>query len=931
MTNPLIERAEQHEYQRLFIQDLNWSAPDREPIVCEIDGRHVTATNVSQYKGLRVWAVNEKPDSKIEAALDQLIAKTNTDRIVIFYDGADQVWRWPVRRVAGNATLTRLSRHKHRAGDTDPRFADKLDIIRLPFDVSLDSNAVLAKVRQAFDVEAHNEAKYASKLMARLYTAMETAYADTVEVKTRDHQISVTLARILFLMFADDTAMWLGERPDVFQDYIRDHTKKDGSDIGVCLGELFAYLDTSDDKRADVPEEFDGFKYVNGGLFREPIELPKLNAEFRRAILDAGDRDWATISPAIFGSMFQSVRDPQTRRELGEHYTSETNILKTLNPLFLDDLRAEYEAAINRETWKKQENSLKALREKLGAIRFMDPACGCGNFIIVAYRELRDLELAIMERLQVLPSGEQTTQILANEGLKVTLDHFYGIEIDEWPARIAETAMFLIDRQCDLKLTASLGWAPDRLPIQRQATIVVGNALRREWRDVLLPSDNVLVAGNPPFIGQSLRTDEQVDDLKTVWGSGYDGYFDYVTGWFKKAIDFLADTSGARFAFVSTNSIAQGQPVTALFRPIFDAGWRIRFAHQTFAWTSEAAEAASVHCVITGFDKQGTSKPILYGYRTIRGEPTPVQVKNIGPYLVDGPNMFVKKRSTVLAPDLPPVDYGSKPADGKNFTVRIDQYDGVVADPIAAKYLRPYIGAKQLTHGLKRWCLWLQDATPSEIRSSPILAARVEKCRIFRLASEKAATRALAETPHLFAEPRATNGAYLAIPRHVTETRAYFTVARYDDDVICSDANFTAPDPDGVLFAVISSSMFLAWQAAVGGRIKSDYRFANTLVWNTLPLPSMGVQTRKAIIDAGRAVLAARNLYPALSLATLYEPEAIPPELVAAHRSLDELVDTAFGSDRPMRTMEDRQAVLLRRYTEMTADLFTRDVRRRRR
>lgn len=335
MTNPLVVLAEQHDYQTLFIQDLNWSRPDQPPTSIDYEGREVTATNVSSYKGLRVWVVNEEPDSKLEAVLDRHLAQNSTDRILIVHNDTEQVWRWPVRRTVGNTSTTRLSRHRHRTGDADPRFADKLDAIQLPFDVILDSNAVLAKVRQAFDVEAHNETKHASKLMARLYTSMEKAYPSTTDRAVRDHEISVTLARILFLMYGDDTDMWAD---NLFSDFIRDHTLPDGSDIGDQLAALFNYLDTAEEERTDPRLDLEGFRYVNGRILTERVPLPVLNAEFRTAVLEACDRDWASISPAIFGSMFQSVRDAQTRRQLGEHYTSEENILKTLNPLFLDEL-----------------------------------------------------------------------------------------------------------------------------------------------------------------------------------------------------------------------------------------------------------------------------------------------------------------------------------------------------------------------------------------------------------------------------------------------------------------------------------------------------------------------------------------------------------------------------------------------------------------
>lgn len=913
MTTPLIERAEQRDYQTLFIQDLNWSRPDQPPVTVEHNGRHVTATNVSSHKGLRVWVVNEKPDSKLEAALDQHLARTSTDRILIFHDEHEQVWRWPVRRAVGSTTTTRLSRHRHRNGDTDPRFAEKLDVIRLPYDMILDSNAVLAKVRQAFDVEAANETKHASKLMARLYAAMERAYPATTPRNERDHEISVTLARILFLMFGDDTDMW---REDLFQDFVLDHTEPDGSDIGAKLTDLFAYLDTRPEHRGKPPVGCEGFRYINGGIFKERLRLPVINAEFRSAVLDACDRDWATISPAIFGSMFQSVRDAKTRRELGEHYTSEENILKTLNPLFLDDLRAEFEHI--KTLGKYEADRLRKLRDKLGRIRYLDPACGCGNFIIVAYRELRDLELAIMERLQEI-TGDQA-MLMANVGLKVTLDHFYGIEIDEWPARIAETAMFLIDRQCDLKLTASLGWAPDRLPIQEQATIVVGNAIRLDWASVVPPSDDLVVAGNPPFIGQYTKTDQQTADVKLAWGVGYDGYLDYVTSWHAKTLSFLAN-SRASWAYVTTNSITQGQAVPALFRPIFSAGWRIKFAHTTFPWTSDAVGKAAVHCVIIGFTRDVAGKSRLFVHKTPGQPPVEETPRNINAYLLDGPNLLVGKRMSPL-PGLPLVRKGSQPTDGGHLQVRRADYPQVTRDPLAGKYVRPFVGADELLSGGERWCLWLVDCDPRDLEASPVLRMRTNQVRAMRLASSKAPTRKAASTPHLFTEIRQPSGPYLAIPSHVTETRRYFPVKRLSSDVICGNANFTADDPDGFLFAIISSSMFITWQRMIGGRIKSDLRFSNTIVWNNLPLPAPSTTVRTDIIRAGERVLDARNLHPEKSLEQHYEPGHMTSELVSAHGLLDELVDRAFGARSLCGSERERQQILFAAYEALTAPLL---------
>lgn len=914
MTEPLIARAEQHDYQKLFIQDLNWSRPDHPPITYSEDGHTLTATNVSSYKGLRVWVVDQKPDSKLEAALDQLIAKTTTDRLVIFHDGTEQVWRWPVRRAIGSTTATRLSRHRHRAGDPDPRFAAKLDAIRLPLDTILDPNAVLAKVRAAFDVEAQNETKHASKLMARLYAAMEKAYPPGHDRKARDHQISITLARILFLMFGDDTDMW---RQDLFRDFIHEHTAPDGSDIGARLTALFAYLDTPPGERVSAASEFDGFRYVNGGIFRERLTLPAINTEFRTVVLEACDRDWATISPAIFGSMFQSVRDAQTRRELGEHYTSEENILKTLNPLFLDELRGEFEHT--KTLGKYEADRLRKLRDKLARLRYMDPACGCGNFIIVAYRELRDLELGIMGRLQEITGDDE--MLLANVGLKVTLDHFYGIEIDEWPARIAETAMFLIDRQCDLKLTERLGWAPDRLPIQEQATIVVGNALRTDWAQVCPPSEDTAVAGNPPFLGHISRSAQQSEELRHLWRRDDIGRLDYATGWYAKALQYFTAHNG-KWAFVSTNSIVQGEPVATLFQQVFQRGWRIRFAHRTFPWESEAVGAATVHCVILGFDKEESPHPRLFDYVGKDPLPQEVRVRRLNAYLTDSPNVLVEQRRSRLSSQLCTVNFGSRPNDGGNFVVGPEQHDSVTADPIARKYLRRFIGSKELLHNVDRWCLWLVGASEADLTQSPILSQRVEGCRQHRLSSKRPATREWAQWPNLFDFDSQPTKPYLCIPGVVSEHRPFFIAGRFEPDVIASNAVFTTVDPDGFQFAIVSSSMFITWQRTVGGRLKSDLRFSNTVVWNNLPLPPVDADLRQRIIAAGREIEGARAQRPERSLAQHYVAEAMTPELSEAHANLDTLVDRAFGAAAPCRTERERQQVLFARYNELTAGLL---------
>jgi hypothetical protein len=927
MSDSLIAKADEEKFGDLFRLYLFWHGPDHPPIQVELeDGQKVTATNVSSYKGVRVWEVPAIPGSANEAKLDQAIAKNSTNRLVIFHDGVKQIWRWPSRTTKGGGVISRPARHVHHIGSPDPQFGAKLDAIRLPGEVVVDVNELLSRVRSAFDVETKNETKRASKLMAQMYAAVEKGYLADTDPNKRDHEISVTLARVLFLLFGDDTEMWKSADdeplPNLFQDFVKDHTERNGADIAEKFNALFKAMDTAPSDRGDPASEFMVFPYVNGGIFKERITLPTLDREFRDAVLAASVVDWSTISPAIFGSMFQSVRDAQTRRELGEHYTSEENILKTLNPLFLDELRAEFEHILTLKIGQRQK--LHDLWKRLGDIRYMDPACGCGNFIIVAYRELRDLELRIMDALATLTDGEHAVTLAADwtHLLRVTLDHFYGIEIDEWPARIAETAMFLIDRQCDLKMRERFGIAPERFPIQKSATIVVGNALVIDWEDIVKPSANVIVAGNPPFLGISLRSATQTAELRAVWGARYHGTLDYVTGWHASALRYFASTDG-QWAFVSTSSITQGEGVAPLFRPILDGGWQIKFAHRTFKWTSEALGQAAVHCVIVGFERAPVARR-LFNYLTIDGPPVEVNgVKNISPYLTDGPTVIVDPVSMPLNPQMGQVSYGNKPTDGGWLIVNDDALDEAMADPIAAKYLRPFVGARELLHGGVRHCLWLVDCTPAEMKRSAFISDRVEKRRAFLLDSDAAATRDYASNAHLFRQIAQPSVPYLCIPAHVSENRPYFLAAYFSAEVITSNANFLSEDANGLVFAVISSTMFMVWQRTVGGRLESRLRFNKLLSWNTFPLPPLSKADSDAIIQAGKAVLEARKSLSDIPLADMYSPGGLDQGLQAAHDSLDSTVDKAFGLKAGHDPTElERQDILFEKYLELTSGLF---------
>lgn len=749
----------------------------------------------------------------------------------------------------------------------------------------------------------HEANRKAVKKMADLYDAL-------AQETLSDHFTSVFLTRILFLLFGEDTG--LIER-GLFAQTIRDRSAEDGSDLGALLADLFQVLDTDPRERSPRTDEMLlRFPYVNGTVFSEAIPLTHFDRTMREALIAATDFEWGQISPAIFGSMFQAVKTKEARRELGEHYTTERDILKTLGPLFLDELHSDFQGA------QFSVQKLRLLWEKLGSLQFLDPACGCGNFLVVTYRELRELELQIMERLQELTGDAQTGLVDEGLGLKVSLSQFHGIEIEEWPARIAEVALFITDHQANRRMMETVGTAPERLPLKTSAKIVRDNALAIDWSWVVKASDDLVIVGNPPFIGISLRTEQQTADLKTVWGAGYHGSLDFVTGWYKKATDFVGKHE-SRIGFVSTSSVCQGEQVAPLWAPLLAHGFTIDFAHRTFAWTSEATGKAAVHVVIIGFSRREGREKQLFHYPDIKGNPELTLVKNISPYLVEGPSVVVRPQSKPLSPSLTEVRYGNKPTDGGHLLIEPADYPSFVADPAAAKYIRPFVGARELLYDEPRWCLWLADLDPTDYKASSLLRERVEGVKAFRLASKAASTRESAKTARLFRQIAQPDTDYLGIPRHVSENRLYFTAKRFKADVITGDANFLADDPDGLLFAVISSAAFITWQRAVGGRLESRLRFSKLGVWNTFPLPSLTENRKEELIAAGRAILDARELTAGRSLAAMYEPNAMALALLKAHETLDRAMDAALVGRRKLATEEDRLAALFKLYVDMAS------------
>lgn len=789
----------------------------------------------------------------------------------------------------------------------------------------VDQLIFLAGQETVTKAEEEEASIHASKLMANLYTAMlgdedadeavgDDAPTDPEEEDWQVQKTSVFLTRVLFLLYGDDAGLW---EEDLFYRFVLYDTTPDN--LGAQLAQLFQVLNTPESRRRYVPDSMAKFPYVNGGLFADSWPSEFFTAQMRDALLAACRFHWTRISPAVFGSMFQLVKSKEARRADGEHYTTETNILKVIEPLFLDELRDKARRLINNKSTSAKD--LRKFRDSLAEMIFLDPACGCGNFLVVAYRELRQIETDIIVALRA-KEGQLTASMDVSLDQRLSIGQFHGFELNWWPAKIAETAMFLVDHQANRALAAAVGDAPDRLPITITAHIRHGNALRLGWEyEIPRTSGATYVFGNPPFIGQFTKTKEQTADMKQAWGTDYDGYLDYVTAWHAKTKDLLADRVGD-FAYVTTNSITQGQPVPALFGPLYREGWDIKFAHRTFAWNSDAPGKAAVHCVIVGFTHNSATKPRLWDYEQQKGEPIEVKVQHgINAYLIDGPRILVKKTLKPLSPVITPAVRGSQPTDGGHLIVEAEDYDAVAADPIAAKYLRPFRMGRELVRGLDRWCLWMaENFDPKDLTRSMVLRDRVSAVKAMRLDSKKKATQDSSATPYLFQENRQPDTNYVGVPAVVSSTRDFYTAISLPPDVIAGNKIYTIDDPTGLQFALLSSSMFITWQKTVGGRLKSDLNFANTLTWNTFPVPELDGKTRTSIIKAGQGILDARALHPDRSLADAYNPLAMDPSLVKAHDKLDREVDKAFGSERKLTTERQRLEILFTRYAEMTAE-----------
>jgi hypothetical protein len=727
------------------------------------------------------------------------------------------------------------------------------------------------------------------------------------------HELRLLLVRLLFLMFSDDTGLW-GET-GLFEDYIERKTAEDGSDLGMHLAALFEVLDQPVEQRqTTMDESLSSFPYVDGDLFSERIPLAAFDADMRSTLLRVCRFNWSKISPAIFGSMFQSVMSAEERRAIGAHYTTERNILKTIGPLFLDELHARLDTADDDRT------KLRKLFRDLRELRFFDPACGCGNFLVLAYTELRRIELEVLRRLQRLDRTVQEGQLSADVRLlsQVDVDQFYGIEYEEFPARIAEVAMYLADHLANQELGREFGLSYARIPLKSAANIHIKNALRIDWNSVLPAQDCSYVFGNPPFVAKKRRSDEQVEDMERLFGGTT--VLDYVSSWFEKASLYVKGHQ-TRVAFVATNSITQGEQVPELWPRLLDRGMRLDFAHRTFKWTSEAPGRAAVHVVIIGFSDGGRRKvKLLYDYdKPTIDEPHERVVTEINPYLADAPADVIPTRARTPLLPVPAMRFGSMPNDGGHLILDRETRDAISAnDPIASKYIRVLLGADGMLDGTERWCLWLKGADPSDLRASSELHQRLAAVKEYREKSKRAATRKLAATPALFGEIRQPAKRYICVPRHTSENRRYIPMVFADPQTIAHDSTLTIETDDAYIFGLLHSAMWMAWVRAVAGRLKSDFRISAEFVYNTFPWPDPPSKAaRDRVATAAQAVIDARDRYPGSTLADLYDPLTMPADLYRAHQDLDRLVDGLYG--RGAFDEVKRLATLLKRYAQLTS------------
>ena len=762
----------------------------------------------------------------------------------------------------------------------------------------------------------------ASELMGRLHDALKSSgYGG--------HDLEVFLVRTVFCLFADDTGIF--EPRDIFLDLLETRTREDGSDLGPCLTRLFQVLNTPVNRRqAKLDEDLARFPYVNGDLFAARLTIPDFDAAMRTALIDACCFNWEAISPAIFGALFQSVMNSAERRAQGAHYTTEKNILKVIGPLFLDDLRAELGRLRARKTKRRAE--LRAFQKRLGEMKFFDPACGCGNFLIIAYRELRELEIELIREL-LRDRPDEAQRVLDTADLsRITVDQFYGIEIGEFPARIAETAIWMMDHIMNNRLSLAFGQSYVRIPLEGSPHILNADALETDWTALLPPEDCSFVFGNPPFGGFVMRDERKQAQTKTVMAElGAAGSrLDYVATWFLKAGAYFRGKR-ARIAFVATNSITQGEQVAQLWPALFDRyNLEITFGHRTFPWGSDARGKAHVHVVIIGLSdgKSASAERRLFTYENSTSESDEIKLARISPYLVDASHLgnshlVVDRRRNAIS-NLPQIGVGTKPVDGGHYILdREERVELLTREPEAARLLRPFIGGREHINGLERWILLVSGAPPSVLRSMPSVLKRVQTVREFRTNHAGKLARSLADRPTEFHVTVVPSAEYLVVPEVSSERREYVPIGYLEPPSIPSNQLLVIQNTTLHLFALLTSAMHMAWLRHVGGRLESRYRYSSGLVYNTFPTPpGFGNETTdlSKLEPLAQAVLDARSAHPDATLAALYDPDLMPPNLRRAHRTLDRAVDRLYRA-KGFASERERVEHLFMLYEKMRAPL----------
>lgn len=792
-------------------------------------------------------------------------------------------------------------------------------------DLAADCSKLNFLVNTGSDAIKHEEkvSLQAGELVGVLYDALLQQYKDPTDPKTLK-SLNALCVRLVFCLYAEDAGIF-NHRRDMFHDYLRDIP---AHGIRKALVELFRTLDQKPQDRDkylfDDNPTLAAFPYVNGGLFAdEDIEIPPFTEELKSLLLSKAsqDFDWSAISPTIFGAVFESTLNPDTRRSGGMHYTSIENIHKVIDPLFLNGLKAELEEIKRIPVERTREARLAAYQDKLASLTFLDPACGSGNFLTESYISLRRLENQVIEERIILDKGRHGYQVAGQvawgEGalnpVQVSIHQFYGIEINDFAATVAKTALWIAESQMLKETEDIVAHQIDFLPLKSYANITEANALRLNWEDVVPKGKLNYIMGNPPFVGARLMNADQKADVNLIFdGWKNAGNLDYVCCWYKKTTDLMQGTA-IRSALVSTNSVSQGESVANLWKPLFEAGVHIDFAHRTFRWDSEAKIKAHVHCVIIGFSTAPNSaEKVLYSGDRIQ------IVKNINGYLLDADNVFVESRNKPLC-DVPKIGIGNMPLDGGNYLFTVEEKDEFVKkEPLSQKWFRPWIGSHEFINRYFRYCLYLKECPPNELRHMPQCMERVNAVRDFRSSSQRASTKKLADFPLSFATSNIPDANYIVIPKVSSERRRYVPMGLLSPDILSSDLVFIIPDATLYHLGVLTSNVHMAWMRAVCGRLKSDYRYSKDVVYNNFPWPTPTDEQKSRIEQTAQAILDARELYPDCSLADLYDEATMPPELRKAHQQNDKAVMQAYGFWGKLNSESACVAELMRMYQGLT-------------